>query len=141
MVSIYSISAYSSGYVQKTTSKEQSKSVKDADEKVSAEDKDTKKAENIGNDDRFETLYARLKALALRLGITVSKNEKISTILAKIQERIAQLEKEKSNSNINVIKSEYETIKQQYHSLINGDSSLLTGLDILSQSNRAELGI
>ena len=88
-----------------------------------------------------DKLYNRLKTLAEKLGIAVSKNEKISVIFDKINEKITELEKNGNNSNINVIKSEYEMIKQEYRSIVNSDSTLLTGMDILSQRNRAILGI
>ncbi len=86
---------------------------------------------------RLEKLYKRLKALCLKLGISISEEEKISNVLNKINAKITQLEQDKNNSDINAVKSEYEMIKLEYQNITTGQSSLLTGMDILSKNNRA----
>ena len=97
--------------------------------------------EDKSTDSAFEKLYRRLQALAIKLGISISKTESIPSILARIKAQIAKLEKENNNPTLNAIKSEYDSINQEYLSLISGESGIMSGLEILSINNRASLGI
>lgn len=118
---------------------------------ISANDKSKKHIEekennnaNIVNTEetREQKLLQRLKALASKLGIIISENEKISTIIAKIQKKINEIEdKDPNNSNINAIKSEFESIKQAYKNMLTGNNELLCGMEVLAQSNKASMGI
>ena len=107
------------------------------------EEKEKNKTNNINTEESLENkLFQRLKAIAIKLGIVVSDNDKISTLISKIQKRINELEeKDKNNSNLNAVKSEFESIKQAYHNLLTGNNSLICGMEMLSQNNKASLGI
>ena len=106
-----------------------------------AEKTDASHEVKTSSQSREEKLYARLKLLAGRIGLTVSQQERISAIISKIEIRIKELEKQKNNSDFNAIKSEFEAIKMQYNSFLKGESPLLTGMDILGKSNRAVIGL
>lgn len=88
-----------------------------------------------------EKLFERIKNLARKLGINVSKNENIETIFVKIEERLKELEENSNNSNINVLRSELEILKNEFKNITTGESSILSAMDLLAQSTRAELGI
>ncbi len=88
-----------------------------------------------------EKLFERIKNLARKLGINVSKNENIETIFTKIDEKLNALEENSNNSNINVLRSELEILKNEFKNITTGESSILSAMDLLSQSTRAELGI
>ena len=88
-----------------------------------------------------EKLYNRIKNLARKIGIDVSKNENIETIFTKIDEKLNALEENSNNSNINVLRSELEILKNEFKNITTGESSILSAMDLLSQSTRAELGI
>ena len=119
------------------------KSVSNDEKKKDREKEVQQEANNINIQESWEEkLFERLKAIALKLGITVNNSDSIGELIAKIQRKLKELEQEdKNNSNLNAIKSEFESIKQAFQSLLNGDNSLVSGMDILSQSNRAAIGI
>ena len=88
-----------------------------------------------------EKLYNRIKNLARKIGIDVSKNENIETIFTKIDEKLKALEENSNNSNINVLRSELEILENEFKNITSGESSILSAMDLLSKSNRASLGI
>ena len=99
---------------------------------------------------REEKLFKRLKALASKLGIIVSDNEQISTIISKIQRKINELEKDKNNPNLNVIWQEtikgygtnnglnyYEKIYWNFINNINSiDKHILAGYKVVSNDQK-----
>lgn len=106
-----------------------------------------KQEKNETNNVNFEEsrenkLFQRLKAIAIKLGIIVSESDTISKLISKIQKRIKELEeKNNNNSDLNAIKSEFESIKLAYKNLLTGGDSLVCGMEMLSQSNKAAIGI
>ena len=106
------------------------------------EEQERKKANNINLEETRESrLLQRLKAIAIKLGIVVSESDTISSLISKIQKRIKELEeKDSNNSDLNAIKSEFESIKQAYKNLLTGNDSLVCGMEMLAQSNKASLG-
>lgn len=88
-----------------------------------------------------EKLYNRIKNLARKIGIDVSKNENIETIFTKIDEKLKALEENNNNSNINVLRSELEILENEFKNMTSGESSILSAMDLLSKTNRAGLGI
>lgn len=115
--------------------------------KIIAEEeaKKSEKADGTSKDKsktQEESLYIRIKNLARKLGINVSENENISNIFGKIEDKLEAIEKNNSNnSNINVLRSEFEMLEQEFKNITTGESSLLSAMDMLSQSNRLALGI
>ena len=132
-----------SGIYINSTQIVKNKSVSNDEKKKDREKEVQQEANNINIQESWEEkLFERLKAIALKLGITVNNSDSIGELIAKIQRKLKELEQEdKNNSNLNAIKSEFESIKQAFQSLLNGDNSLVSGMDILSQSNRAAIGI
>lgn len=94
-----------------------------------------------GSGSQEEKLFERIKNLARKLGINVSKSENIETIFIKIEERLKELEENNNNSNINVLRSELDILKNEFKNITTGESSVLSAMDLLSKSTRAELGI
>ena len=157
MVSIYSLSAYKSlaAGIAGNISDLENQKIKNNNVKINGVEKETEKIDSkkvtseeiqqvnkLSNDDlRLQKLLERLKSLAVKLGITVNASERVETILQKINQKLTELENVKNNPNLNVFRSEYEVIKNEYKSIVNGDPTLLTGLDILSRSNKAVMGI
>lgn len=88
-----------------------------------------------------ETLYNDIKNLARKLGINISKSENIEDILDKISAKLDSLKDNSYNSNLNVFQSELDILKRQFKNLYAGESSILSAMDLLSQNNRAVLGI
>ncbi len=85
-----------------------------------------------------DDLYSRVKDLADKLGIQVSKNDDFDSTFSKLSSKIDVLKGDGNGSDYNVIKSEYETLKLQYES---GSSSTMNALDLLGQSNRIGAGL
>ena len=94
-----------------------------------------------GSGSQEEKLFERIKNLARKLGINVSKSENIETIFIKIEERLKELEENNNNSNINVLRSELDILKNEFKNITTGESSVLSAMDLLSKSTRADLGI
>ncbi|MCD7780089.1 MAG: hypothetical protein LUH05_05400 [Candidatus Gastranaerophilales bacterium] len=88
-----------------------------------------------------EALYDSLKSLANKIGITINQNENIESIFDKISEKLDEFKENSYNTNFNVFQSEYEMLKLQFKNMNSGESSILSALDMMSQSNRAALGI
>ena len=89
-----------------------------------------------------ESLFIRIKNLARKLGISVSENENIETIFVKIEKKLEEIEKNNNNnSNINVLRSEFEMLKQEFKNITTGEASILNAMDMMAQSNRAAFGI
>lgn len=111
--------------------------------RIIAEKTQPKKAAegNLETDLQLEKIYQRIKNLALRLNVTVSSEERIETMLSKIQARIAVFEEDNNNANISAIRSEYDSIKYTYETITGGHKNLFTGLDMLGKTNRIVMGI
>ena len=124
--------------VSSVTSETEAKRIIAEEEAKKSEKTDTKQAE-AGSQE--EKLYNRIKNLARKIGIDVSKNENIETIFTKIDEKLKALEENNNNSNINVLRSELEILENEFKNITTGESSLLSAMDLLSKTNRADLGI
>lgn len=124
--------------VSSVTSETEAKRIIAEEEAKKSEKTDTKQAE-AGSQE--EKLYNRIKNLAGKIGIDVSKNENIETIFTKIDEKLKALEENNNNSNINVLRSELEILENEFKNITTGESSLLSAMDLLSKTNRADLGI
>ena len=124
--------------VSSVTSETEAKRIIAEEEAKKSEKTDTKQAE-AGSQE--EKLYNRIKNLARKIGIDVSKNENIEAIFTKIDEKLKALEENNNNSNINVLRSELEILENEFKNITTGESSLLSAMDLLSKSNRAGLGI
>lgn len=124
--------------VSSVTSETEAKRIIAEEEAKKSEKTDTKQAE-AGSQE--EKLYNRIKNLARKIGIDVSKNENIETIFTKIDEKLKALEENNNNSNINVLRSELEILENEFKNMTTGESSLLSAMDLLSKTNRADLGI
>ena len=120
------------------TSETEAKRIIAEEEAKKSEKTDTKQAE-AGSQE--EKLYNRIKNLARKIGIDVSKNENIEAIFTKIDEKLKALEENNNNSNINVLRSELEILENEFKNMTSGESSILSAMDLLSKSNRAGLGI
>ena len=124
--------------VSSVTSETEAKRIIAEEEAKKSEKTNTKQAE-AGSQE--EKLYNRIKNLARKIGIDVSKNENIETIFTKIDEKLKALEENNNNSNINVLRSELEILENEFKNITTGESSLLSAMDLLSKTNRADLGI
>ncbi len=124
--------------VSSVTSETEAKRIIAEEEAKKSEKTDLKEAE-AGSQE--EKLYNRIKNLARKIGIDVSKNENIETIFTKIDEKLKALEENNNNSNINVLRSELEILENEFKNMTSGESSILSAMDLLSKSNRAGLGI
>ena len=124
--------------VSSVTSETEAKRIIAEEEAKKSEKTNTKQAE-AGSQE--EKLYNRIKNLAGKIGIDVSKNENIETIFTKIDEKLKALEENNNNSNINVLRSELEILENEFKNITTGESSLLSAMDLLSKTNRADLGI
>ena len=124
--------------VSSVTSETEAKRIIAEEEAKKSEKTDTKQAE-AGSQE--EKLYNRIKNLARKIGIDVSKNENIEAIFTKIDEKLKALEENNNNSNINVLRSELEILENEFKNITTGESSLLSAMDLLSKTNRADLGI
>lgn len=124
--------------VSSVTSETEAKRIIAEEEAKKSEKTDTKQAE-AGSQE--EKLYNRIKNLARKIGIDVSKNENIESIFTKIDEKLKALEENNNNSNINVLRSELEILENEFKNMTTGESSLLSAMDLLSKTNRADLGI
>lgn len=124
--------------ISSVTSETEAKRIIAEEEAKKSEKTDTKQAE-AGSQE--EKLYNRIKNLARKIGIDVSKNENIETIFTKIDEKLKALEENNNNSNINVLRSELEILENEFKNITTGESSLLSAMDLLSKTNRADLGI
>lgn len=124
--------------VSSVTSETEAKRIIAEEEAKKSEKTDTKQAE-AGSQE--EKLYNRIKNLARKIGIDVSKNENIESIFTKIDEKLKALEENNNNSNINVLRSELEILENEFKNITTGESSLLSAMDLLSKTNRADLGI
>lgn len=124
--------------ISSVTSETEAKRIIAEEEAKKSEKTDTKQAE-AGSQE--EKLYNRIKNLARKIGIDVSKNENIETIFTKIDEKLKALEENNNNSNINVLRSELEILENEFKNMTSGESSILSAMDLLSKSNRAGLGI
>lgn len=124
--------------VSSVTSETEAKRIIAEEEAKKSEKTDTKQAE-AGSQE--EKLYNRIKNLARKIGIDVSKNENIESIFTKIDEKLKALEENNNNSNINVLRSELEILENEFKNMTSGESSILSAMDLLSKSNRAGLGI
>ncbi len=139
MVYINSISGFNSlNYEVKVSSSTE----KEKKEESKVEEKEIKKTETSGADKNLENIFTKLKFIASQLGISVSDNEYIESIIQKIQLRLNELQEEyQNNSDYNAIKSEFETTVLEYRGLSQGQTSSLSGLDILGKSNKSVLGL
>lgn len=124
--------------VSSVTSETEAKRIIAEEEAKKSEKTNTKQAE-AGSQE--EKLYNRIKNLARKIGIDVSKNENIESIFTKIDEKLKALEENNNNSNINVLRSELEILENEFKNMTTGESSLLSAMDLLSKTNRADLGI
>ncbi len=124
--------------VSSVTSETEAKRIIAEEEAKKSEKTKTKQAE-AGSQE--EKLYNRIKNLAGKIGIDVSKNENIEAIFTKIDEKLKALEENNNNSNINVLRSELEILENEFKNITTGESSLLSAMDLLSKTNRADLGI
>ena len=124
--------------VSSVTSETEAKRIIAEEEAKKSEKTKTKQAE-AGSQE--EKLYNRIKNLAGKIGIDVSKNENIEAIFTKIDEKLKALEENNNNSNINVLRSELEILENEFKNMTSGESSILSAMDLLSKSNRAGLGI
>ena len=124
--------------VSSVTSETEAKRIIAEEEAKKSEKTDTKQAE-AGSQE--EKLYNRIKNLARKIGIDVSKKENIETLFTKIDEKLKALEENNNNSNINVLRSELEILENEFKNITTGESSLLSAMDLLSKTNRADLGI
>ena len=124
--------------ISSVTSETEAKRIIAEEEAKKSEKTDTKQAE-AGSQE--EKLYNRIKNLARKIGIDVSKNENIAAIFTKIDEKLKALEENNNNSNINVLRSELEILENEFKNMTSGESSILSAMDLLSKSNRAGLGI
>ncbi|HIS87914.1 TPA: hypothetical protein IAA87_00605 [Candidatus Avigastranaerophilus faecigallinarum] len=124
--------------ISSVTSETEAKRIIAEEEAKKSEKTDTKQAE-AGSQE--EKLYNRIKNLARKIGIDVSKNENIEAIFTKIDEKLKALEENNNNSNINVLRSELEILENEFKNMTSGESSILSAMDLLSKSNRAGLGI
>lgn len=124
--------------VSSVTSETEAKRIIAEEEAKKSEKTDTKQAE-AGSQE--EKLYNRIKNLARKIGIDVSKNENIESIFTKIDEKLKALEENNNNSNINVLRSELEILENEFKNMTSGESSILSAMDLLSKTNRADLGI
>lgn len=124
--------------ISSVTSETEAKRIIAEEEAKKSEKTDTKQAE-AGSQE--EKLYNRIKNLARKIGIDVSKNENIETIFTKIDEKLKALEENNNNSNINVLRSELEILENEFKNMTSGESSILSAMDLLSKTNRAGLGI
>ena len=124
--------------VSSVTSETEAKRIIAEEEAKKSEKTDTKQAE-AGSQE--EKLYNRIKNLARKIGIDLSKNENIEAIFTKIDEKLKALEENNNNSNINVLRSELEILENEFKNITTGESSLLSAMDLLSKTNRADLGI
>ncbi|MCD7740336.1 MAG: hypothetical protein LUH11_03200 [Candidatus Gastranaerophilales bacterium] len=88
-----------------------------------------------------ESLYDSLKSLANKIGITVSQNEDIEDIFDKISQKLDEFKENSYSTNYNVFQGEYEMLKLQFKNMNSPEASILSALDIMSQNNRAALGI
>ncbi len=111
---------------------EEAEKEKNPSQEEETDKEDTTEAENLYND---------IKNLARKIGINVSKNENIEDIFNKISQRLDEFEENSYNSNLNVFQSELDILKRQFKNMYSGESSILSAMDMLSQSNRAALGI
>lgn len=124
--------------VSSVTSETEAKQIIAEEEAKKSEKTDTKQAETGSQE---EKLYNRIKNLARKIGIDVSKNENIEAIFTKIDEKLKALEENNNNSNINVLRSELEILENEFKNMTSGESSILSAMDLLSKTNRADLGI
>ena len=124
--------------ISSVTSETEAKRIIAEEEAKKSEKTDTKQAE-AGSQE--EKLYNRIKNLARKIGIDVSKNENIEAIFTKIDEKLKALEENNNNSNINVLRSELKILENEFKNMTTGESSILRAMDLLSKSNRAGLGI
>ena len=118
--------------ISSVTSETEAKRIIAEEEAKKSEKTDTKQAE-AGSQE--EKLYNRIKNLARKIGIDVSKNENIETIFTKIDEKLKALEENNNNSNINVLRSELEILENEFKNITTGESSLLSAMDLLSKTN------
>ena len=88
-----------------------------------------------------EILYDDIKSLGRKLGLEFTQNENIQDIFDEISLTLDEFEENSYNSNFNIIRSELDILKREFKFLYSGDSSMLSAMDILSNNNRAVLGI
>ena len=88
-----------------------------------------------------EILYDDIKSLGRQLGLEFTQNENIQDIFDEISLTLDEFEENSYNSNFNIIRSELDILKREFKFLYSGDSSMLSAMDILSNNNRAVLGI
>lgn len=159
MTSIYNISAYNfagnNQYRQKSKLSEETirklialgidiesvSSESEAKKLIEQAEKKQEKEIKKTNLSHEEQLFERLKNLARKLNIVVTDNQTIEEVFNKIRDKIEELEKNSNNSNINVIKAEFEIIEQEYKNVSKSGISLFSAMNIMSQNNRAALGI
>lgn len=115
--------------------------------RIISEEEAKKKAEKAGNSEetnstsKEEKLYDRIKNLADKIGININQNENINSIFSRIEAKFDEIKDGSYNSNYNILKSEFEMIQQQFKDITTGESSILSAMDMISQNNRATLGI
>ena len=125
--------------IDSITSESQAKKIIDEEQKKKTSK--TNDEENQTSQTESENLYNDIKNLARKLGINISKSENIEDILDKISAKLESLQDNSYNSNLNVFQSELDILKRQFKNLYAGESSILSAMDLLSQNNRAVLGI
>ncbi|MBQ3641032.1 hypothetical protein II906_03790 [bacterium] len=106
------------------------------EEKTQAEEADN----NTQPDARLEKVYQRLKTLSVQMNIPFSSTEKVDTVINKIEAKISMFE-EKNDANLFVFSSELQAIQHAYEIVTRSSSKLLTGLDILGETNKAVMGL
>ncbi len=106
-------------------------------EKAEQENENNKQHNSSGR----ENIYSRLKNLAEKVGLGINQNEDFEKIFSRLSAKIDNLKGSGYNSDYNVIKSEYETLKLRYNSEIKGGASLLSALDILGMTNKTGIGL
>ncbi len=126
--------------IESVSSEAEAKRIIEEEEQKSKPTKTTDEEEKSSQSEA-ETLYNDIKNLARKLGIDVSKSENIEDILDKISSKLESLQDNSYNSNLNVFQSELDMLKRQFKNLYAGESSILSAMDLLSQNNRAVLGI
>lgn len=102
---------------------------------------ESEKTEAASEQTDAERLYDDIKSLGRKLGLEFTQNENIQDIFDEILLTLDEFEENSYNSNFNILRSELDILKRDFKFLYSGDSSMLSAMDILSNNNRAVLGI